>query len=202
MQKKDDKNRLFFHDVINHIHGMLLFLNYRAEDKKGASVNDCEKLIGELKLLQSLVQDHFGLSHKNLPPNHPYADVSFVQKGVKSMISIYLPGRFCKIDFKGSYKGEIHYIIFCRIIGNIIKNIAEAKGDKAEFLFSFQKDGLHLTTQNKINGKKKHEGLKEGAGLLSVKNLCQKEGGEFHFFKEGDTWINKVFLPWYPNSEK
>ena len=197
MRKKDNRDHLFFHDLINHIHGMLLFLNYRMEDKKGFGISDCQKLVKELQVLQSLIQDHFGLTHKNLSSNHSYADISFIKKEVKNIIANFLPGKSCKIDFKGNHRGEIHYIAYCRIIGNIMKNMSESHAYGLEFVFNFKKDGLYLTTKNKIHFGKGKEDIKEGRGLLSVQNLCKEEGGEFLFLREGGFWINKVFLPWH-----
>ena len=191
MLKQGNKDHLFFHDLINHIHGMLLFVNCRMENNKGLVFSDCEKLIKELEMSESLIQNHF--NHKK-PPIH--ADISLIKKKLKSVITSFLPEKSCKINFKEDAHGVIHYITFYRIISNIVKNMAESQAENFEFDFITRQDGLHFITKNKINLKKNKDN-KESLGLVSIKSLCREEGGEFKFFTKKDMWINEVFLPWY-----
>ena len=62
----DLKDRLFFHDVVNQTHGLLLFLMHKEVNKEGLEFEEVQMIEKEIRTLQSLLQDHYNFKHKNL----------------------------------------------------------------------------------------------------------------------------------------
>ena len=61
-----DKERMFFHDLINQTHALTLFYNVKLSLGKGLTHEELNSLSSENKIIQSMVKDHFNLGHKNL----------------------------------------------------------------------------------------------------------------------------------------
>ncbi|MCY4523202.1 MAG: hypothetical protein OXB84_00545 [Halobacteriovoraceae bacterium] len=192
--RENDRDRLFFHDLINHIHGMLLYLDYQTENRRGLDVSQCRKITKELQILQTLIQDHFGYSHKNLPEDSLYKDISTVEKELEGLIKNFLPGKSYDFQVKGEVAGKINCSVFYRVMGNIVKNIAEAQGRNVLFQLETKRDGIYFLVKNRT--KSNNKTVKQKSGLLSIGKLCESAGGSFDFFRENDFWVNRVFLPW------
>ncbi len=56
---EDQKNRMFFHDIINHTHGILLFLEQKKDYSKQIDEKEISLLLHEVKLMQTLISEHF-----------------------------------------------------------------------------------------------------------------------------------------------
>jgi len=215
------KDRYFFHDLINHTHSLNLFLSIKKEN--GLIPGECETVCNEVKVMQSLIKDHFSLGHKNLDDVYDYVSFDVAKNGLFNMVENYLPeGQVkCHFVFKGllddmnffKYRSfcKVHYPSFYRIMNNLIKNISEQNSTEAEFVFDYQDNGLSVVVKNRIltlkdNRKELAGNLKKiilskdedniaGIGLESVQTICEQLGGEFNFQIEGDFWISELFLP-------
>lgn len=217
MRKKD---QLFFHDLINQIHGMGLFLNHKIHRNEGLKTKECRSFLEELTILQALVEDHFNDQHKDLNlSRREHIELAEAKKGIFSIVKNFLGDKIpYHLTFKGDSKGPISMTAFYRILNNVVKNIAECeKCGEAEFVFDYRRDGLYLTVKNKASPEsvegsareeaktraKKYQGPDHGPdhgpdlglGLESITVLCQSLGGSFRFSREGDYWANEVFLP-------
>jgi hypothetical protein len=157
-----DKERYFFHDIINHTHGLGLFLESKMADQKGLSPLDTGRIADEIKLFQTLIKDHFGYSHKDLDTSSEYVSFEFAKMGLFNLVENFLSDDEidCHMIFKGdiasdfSYnenkKATVHYPTFHRVMNNLIKNISEEKSKLIEFTFDYAQDGLHIMVKNKI----------------------------------------------------
>ncbi|MBT3585062.1 MAG: GHKL domain-containing protein [Halobacteriovoraceae bacterium] len=223
--EENPKERFFFHDLINHTHGVNLFLGHRIHSKESLGIEDCENLLKEVKLIQSLIKDHFGYGHKNLLGTYENVHFEVAKEGLVNLVQTYLPDHLVQTHFTFIGKiGEkaaaeekmscmVHYPVFYRIFNNLIKNVSEQNSDEVELLFDYQEEGLFCTVKNKILHLKDQSNLAEnlskiilesypkefyedgGVGLESIGALCESKGGHFHFALEGDFWVNKLFLP-------
>jgi hypothetical protein len=157
-----NKERYFFHDIINQTHGINLFLSSKISEQKGISHVDTGRIHSEVKLLQSLIKDHFGYGHKDLDESYEYVNFDFAKMGLYNLIENFLGDDdiVCHFVFKGDIASNIsledrnravvHYPTFYRVLNNIIKNISEENSKLIEFTFSYESDGLHVTIKNKI----------------------------------------------------
>lgn len=211
----DKRERLFFHDIINQTHGLILFLNQRQSTKQVIEVDEIEMLEKEVRTLQSLIKDHFQFKHKNLPLSYDWVPFSIGEMAVRSLIETYFPKNSLKAiissDFKGNEEAIIYFPVFYRIMNNLIKNMAEALILEVHIEFKGTIDGLTIETKNqcmstqgfKILSDKLpqlilEESPKEkslGLGLESIHYLALECGGTFDFEIVNNYWINRIFLP-------
>lgn len=191
-------DRLFFHDLVNQTHGMILFLS----NKSSLDASEINLLKSEIKLLQTLVQRHFNFNHKNLE-QHDLAENQSqkIESTLAKMIAIYYSEpaqQLSKIIYKGEISGILDFVSVYRILNNIVKNMAEANVVEAQFLLEFNDSGLNITTQNQIADQNSLDHDK-GLGLKSMASIAQEAGGFFQYEIHNNTWVNQVFLP-YKNS--
>lgn len=197
--------RLFFHDLINHTHGIMLSI----EAKKNPTV-ELMQIKDEIQKLQLLVSDHYKYHHKDLKGLKLFFKVSELEIEAKKVFENYMPSPDWKLHWHSDivFDGQISAAQFIRIVTNIAKNMAESKSMEAEVYFHAGIDKLQIKTKNRIS-KEYHSGPSEiwkhhaltdqmrdlGSGLKSVHKQCLALKGQFHFSVEGEFWINKVTLP-------
>ncbi len=223
---KSKKDRLFYHDVINQTHGINLFLGNKRVEGKGLMHEEVMVISKEIHILQSLIKDHFDLQHKNLTNKFSsLASFQEFKESLEALVSTYLGEH--QVKYTINYAGDlvntldgpdicrVHFSSFFRIITNLVKNIAENNSEFASFLFDYDKDGLKILVQNRINQDKSKEEyylqklrnvimfpernenskIVSGVGLESISYLCDQLGGSVTFAVENDMWITEVFLP-------
>lgn len=216
-----NRERYFFHDVINHTHGINLMLRTRVMKREGLSYEDTLSLVTEVSALQSMVHDHYGLTHKNLKEAWEFKHFSFIKNMCFGLVENFLPSE--KVDsffiFKGMvaegvpYDPEISFVSFHRIFTNLIKNSSEANARRVEISFEGKRDHLLLTVKNDvyknrtsgyelgnslaqiISEDSTREDLK-GVGLEAIESICQDLGGEFRFYIDHGTWTSEVKIPY------
>jgi len=203
--------KLFFHDLINHTHGLLLSLESRRDQ---ATDKEAREQFGhfahEIEKLQLLVQDHYKYHHKNLKGLKPYLKVSELEAEAHRIFENYLPAPDWNIHWHGdvSFDGELPAATFVRIITNLAKNMAESHAMEGEIHLSTNPDQLVIKTRNRISKEYrpdpsapwKHHALNDqfrelGSGLKSIHRQCQSLKGQFLFVVEGEYWVNKLTIP-------
>lgn len=209
------RERLFFHDIINQTHGLILFLGQKRSTKKKIEISEIEDLEKEVRTLQSLIKDHFHFKHKNLPNAMDIVPFSVAQVALMNLIETYLDKKSVQVFIhqKGYLAPEqsinvkenalVNFPIFYRIMNNLIKNMAEAKSQEVHFVFDFDQKGFHIETRNSINSKlqaerivdEKSQDKNEGLGLESIHFLSNASGGHFEFEIEKNFWVNRITLP-------
>lgn len=196
--EKTKRERLFFHDLINQTHGLILFLNQRQNQQTGIDAVEIPMLEQEVRTLQSLIKDHFLFQHKNIHSDYEVVPFSVAESALMVLIQTYLTSSEVKtfIRLKGEKRESavVYFPIFYRIMNNLIKNMAEAHAEEAHFSFEFTSSGLVIETQNSI-GEKVDQKSRNGAGLESIEFLALEIGGSAHFEKSADTWTNRIYLP-------
>jgi hypothetical protein len=193
----EKRERLFFHDIINLTHGLILFFNQRQNSKKGIEPSEIQMLEAEVRALQSLIKDHYHYKHKNLTNDDDWISFEVSEIAMKSLIQNYLPTANVQILKSGTPSGGpvIYFPIFYRTMNNLIKNMAEAGAREVHIHFNFEENGFSIQTKNQIPERKIQ--VIDGIGLESIRLLLEDCGGQFEFESTKDWWINRLFLP-YP----
>ena len=194
-KKKDGKkNELFFHDLINQTHGILLFL----DTKSNLGPLEIETLKNEIKTLQAIAQKHYDLPHKNL---NNFSDtknpISRIKKALDKLFDIYFPEtrNSFELNITGEALGEIDFIPLYRILNNLVKNMSEAKIANAQFIIDFNELGLSLSTSNIIVEENALQ-TEQGLGLLSITSVVNELGGSFQYEIHGQKWLNHLYIPY------
>ncbi|RPJ74966.1 MAG: GHKL domain-containing protein, partial [Alphaproteobacteria bacterium] len=212
---------LFFHDVINQTHGLLLFLNQRQSQKQDIKVSEIALLESEVRTLQSLIKDHFNFKHKNLASTYDWVPFSIAELSLIGLIQTYLPNNKVQtfIHLDGSIGHDksvderenafIYFPVFYRIMNNLIKNMAEANSSEVHFYFNYGLENFSIETRNKINGSENLKNISDklaqiilddkptrsGLGLESIYHLAAENGGTFDFEIANDMWVSRISLP-------
>ncbi len=223
-EEVEKKEQLFFHDLINQTHGLILFLTHRKKSRQKISIEEIELLEHEIRTLQSIIKDHFNLKHKNLASSYDFVTFSAAETILHNLINMYFPkesvqtfiylkGEISEVNSLNNRKKiEIYYPSFYRIMNNLIKNMAEAKTSEVIFIFTYTNNELEIETRNKINSKSNIQNIADnlsriildevasqgknlGLGLESIHFQAESCGGRFEFEICNDVWINRIFLP-------
>lgn len=218
--EEDKKNKMFFHDIINHTHGVLLFLSYKLSKESVVTKSDLELIQNEVKLMQVLIQNHFKYDHKNLENKEEYLGFDQFEKSIHLLFKIYfdvdvkisleLRGKIAIYESdKSRSESLIHFPTLYRILTNLIKNMSEASAKEVYFLFDYQDNELKIETRNDFGVKispdqmadylaqniLKQNKKSEGIGLDSISDLAVMSGGKFSFDVESGQWINHITVP-------
>lgn len=159
---EEKRERFFFHDLINHTHGLNLFLNQKISQRSLVSIDELHMLKKEIITLQSLITDHFDYRHKNLNQVLDIVPFDVAKAAVLNLTRNFLPSNRVKtvIVFDGLISDEqeksqylkckVHYPSFYRIMNNLIKNISEARPREVELYFNYSNEGLFIEAKNSI----------------------------------------------------
>lgn len=208
----DLKERLFFHDIINLTHGLILYLHQKESTKESIAPDEVKMISNEIKTLQSLISDHYNFKHKNLVQTFDWVPFSYAKLAFNNLAQTYLNDKSVTTSFDiTGVKGDeslIYYPSFYRILNNLIKNISESNSTHVFFEFIITEAGLQMTSKNemKVSNEKEipehlarvilNEKAKiEGLGLESIHHMAEENGGNFSFEIVDRMWINKLFLP-------
>ena len=194
---REKRERLFFHDIINQTHGLILFLSQRKSANKTISVLEIELLEKEIRTLQRLIKDHYQFGHKNLSQKDDWVPFKTAISSFESLIHNYFSKKDVKIfitnELINDEAGVVHFSTFYRIMNNLIKNMAEARGIEIKIHFRIAQNGLEINTENKIVDQSTQSS--SGLGLESIRHLANECGGKFIYETSNGLWLNHVFLP-------
>ncbi|MBY0412964.1 MAG: hypothetical protein K2Q18_02305 [Bdellovibrionales bacterium] len=205
------KDRLFFHDLINQTHGLLLFFENKELRKTEMSASEMQMVKKEIKTLQSLVRDHYNYKHKNLHQTYEWIPFNHASMAFESLSQTYFQDTSVSVSFNvegvNAEESLIYYPTYYRILNNLIKNISESKAREVKFSFTLNEKGFFLETKNfmeKVPSYSENlaniileEKVKpvKSLGLDSIHHLAEESGGHFSFEIFDNTWINRLFLP-------
>lgn len=193
--------RLFFHDIINLTHGLLLFLSNKKSGKRGIESHEIPALEKEIKTLQMMLKDHYQMKHKNLDENSEYISLKDALPAVKGLMETYLGQK--QIPYTLNIRNEdepllVSLTAFYRILNNLIKNMSEAGATHAQIDLIVEKKVLLIETKNTISKTIKSDQNArslEGLGLESIRLLALESGGHFGHEIVNQLWCNHVALP-------
>lgn len=205
-----EKDRFFFHDLINHTHGLLLYLTQKELSKESMDQSEIRELSNEIKMMQSLIKNHFELNHKNLNNQDELIDQDQLVKMITFFAKVYLLGR--EVDLNITTTDKILFFKKAetiRVLLNVIKNISESKSKIIQMKINFCKNGLDFKTKNILGINEcvdisdymeqviLNESIQknEGLGINSIDSLISQLEGEFNFTVTDGFWINEIFIP-------
>ena len=203
------KEAMFFHDLVNLTHGLILFLDQRKQSKRNIDINEIEILEQEVRSLQSLVKDHYQFSHKNLESTYEWVSFAVAEQCLSHLLKTYFSDETIKtyIQLKGALSYEcsieeresvlIYYPTFYRIMNNLIKNMAEAHCSQITFIFDYQQSGLIIETSNDFLAENSSRTIDSstGVGIGSIASIVNENGGNFTTKSSENIWINHIFPP-------
>lgn len=195
--KKTEKEneKYLLHDLLNHTHGISLFLENR--QNKGLSAKETSNISRELGSLQDILENHF-LGGSNSEKN--VLKLSEVLGQVKSLCEEFLSGIKFDVKTNGDFvEGQISFNEFLRSLGNVLKNVAESNSSYCEILIENQDNGISIIVKNTFSRNIKKLG--SGIGLKSTQELLEKVGGLFCFYTHENLWVSRIYLP-YLNHRK
>jgi frataxin-like iron-binding protein CyaY len=204
--KQSIDDRLFYHDVLNHTHGLLLFLSH----KKELNSEDTTLLKSEIVTLQKHIQNHFQIDHKNNQNGGEFLTYRDFQMTLSVFVESFLKSKNYNVHM--TFSGDVEEILnqghqlktttFHRILGNVIKNIAEnSDSGDVHFYFDIHPDELKIYSQNTIADKIIQLNHKP-QGISSIEFLCSEIGGNYQFKEENGRWVNTLCLPLFIHAEE
>ena len=200
IKKKTSDERLFYHDVTNHLHGLSLFLESKEQKSSGLTSSELSQVKEEIVLLQALFKEHSSFNHRHLEIAQTHVREEDLTRRIDHLLMLYLPADSFLVttSLKGSLNGEVQVPwslnVFSRIITNLVKNIAENSGREVLIEIELTSHSLTFLTRNLVleQNKQVH---RASLGLKSTAQLCHECGGEFSYEKRDGSWFNQVILP-------
>lgn len=193
--------RLFFHDIINLTHGLLLFLSNKKVANRGITSHEIAALEQEIKTLQLMLKDHYQMKHKNLNEDSDWLSLKDIKPAVSGLLETYLGQKQIPYSLNLQLETEnklVYLPAFYRIMNNLIKNMSEAETTHAQIDLLYEKGSLLIETKNKVvknhNADKNARSL-EGLGLESIRLLALENGGSFSHESVNQLWCNHIVLP-------
>jgi hypothetical protein len=217
------KDQYFFHDCINHLVGIKLFLSTRSEVKN----QDMNLLLREVDLFESLIGDHFKLSHRNLAFRHKFINCQKLPELFEMVMeSFLLPRRVgfelvVEPNFQWS-EAQLPMAPIQRIASNLIKNAVDHGGEKVIVHLAKMNDASDVmlikvitqlraplsfskTIESELSKRILESGAgrstvmldqsTHGIGLDSVTTLLEELGGEMSLEITNKEWINNLKIP-------
>ncbi len=202
-RKKPSKKQTFLHDLVNHTHGLLLFLNQKKRLGK-MELTEIEQLIKELKLMQNFIRIEGEFFHKDVSEFDLEVGIEEILKISKSLVSVYfaegvveLKTNIGQLKLNTTDNFRFNSVLYYRVFTNIIKNISEANPTSVEIIFLFNEEGvLSIETKNDFQYKVDEKGqVRIPVGLFSIKSLLDKVGGSFESNSTTFIWTNSILIP-------
>lgn len=203
--EEDQVERLFFHDIINHTHGLLLFFSQKEALDRGLTAQELALVRQELEALQAIIKQQSPRGHRGLHSAKEWISFAEFQPIMLHLVRTYLPATKFKFSLEIQAPlmdsvEQLHLATFYRIIHNIVKNIAENGAGEVRFSFGAVEGQLQLLTSNRCRPKTEEiaRTTNEASpqGIASIAHLCALFGGSYaHTMADHDTWINHVCLP-------
>ncbi len=184
--KSPHLQRLFYHDMVNQIHGLSLFLNQKLVAQQSLSAEEVNAVLSEVKLMQAMLQEHFKLGHRQNIADHQ-VPFTVLQDNLVRLIHTYLPRHIfqTKIEFAGGLAADSAAFMgdkimlpptsFFRIITNLAKNMAEHNSDRAQFRFAFNEEGLVILAQNHLKSLWEAEDVAQELGEIILQETANSD---------------------------
>lgn len=193
--------RLFFHDLINLTHGLLLFLSNKKASGRNVEVHEIAAIEQEIKTLQLMLKDHYRMKHKNLNEESDWLSLKDIRPALTGLLETYLGQKQIPYSLTMAPDSEskmVYLPAFYRIMNNLIKNMSEAETTHAQIDLLLDNGSLLIETKNKVSKDKvadKGARSLEGLGLESIRLLALENGGSFSHESVNQLWCNHIVLP-------
>jgi hypothetical protein len=203
-------DQFFFHDIINQTHGILLYLNQKEVVGDSLSPLEIKSLSKEIKNLQTLLCDHYKMTHKNIQSKKATLNSEAVKECLNNLVTIYLKNKKVTMKVEIKQKQTSFYQSYIqRIFTNLIKNMNEIESQNFHIELIIDDTGLYLTSSNELPGIEaknipeymerlilnESPAQRESIGLDSVYSLSLELNGTFNFSIHQGKWINELFIP-------
>jgi len=209
-----EREKFFFHDLINHTHALSLWVANKISQQEKLESTELAPLYQEIKNLQTLIQDHYQLHHKDLNPKK-YISVAQLQAELQALLKNFLGEKAQRVQLKlvesqVAQDYEVYFPLWMRLLTNMVKNLSEHKACEILFEFVLKNEGLLLLTSNRVEKlssddddfeekmQSRMREIKDGEGALgleSIQYLTEISGGTFKFEFESGHWKLEIFVP-------
>ena len=209
-----DREKYFFHDLINHSHSLSLWIEHKIFAMKTIDASELNVLHQEIKNMEALIVDHYQFSHKDLIPKK-IVSIAMLQIELQSLLKNFLGEKaddvtlvFLSADI--AHQHHVNFPLWMRLLTNMVKNLNEHHACQIYFEFSISDNGLNLYSYNHLEKidindfdfEKKLEvcisEINEGKtslGVESIQYLVEGAGGQFNFDFDNGRWSLKLFVP-------
>lgn len=202
LSDKEKSEKYFFHDLINHTHGLLLYLTEKETTGKGLSPEEVTFLCKDLQSLQALIRAYKNQEHKNLHSTDKIHFGAFTEQ-LQNLINLYLSSSHFQVtvEVDTALNDKIFsHASLSRIVHNLIKNISENGKGNVLLKFKLDNNQLSIYTSNGLKellseGKGRVIGVSEAKGLKSIEHLCLHNNGKYIHKIVDQEWINTLILP-------
>jgi hypothetical protein len=196
IQKINVKEKYLVHDLLNHAHGLSLFLENR--QVRGLSPSETKNISLEMESLKEILQTHFW---GNKLGDKTIIELSKIPDHMETLCKQFLNGVKFEIKTNGAFKtDQIFFNEFLRGMGNVLKNVSESKAGYCEILIENQGNGVSIIVKN--NFSKNLDKKDSGLGLKSTQEILEHVGGIFCFYSQDDLWVSRIFIPFINQQKK
>ncbi|EPZ50673.1 hypothetical protein M902_3121 [Bacteriovorax sp. BAL6_X] len=190
--KENNEALHFLHDLLNHTHGLKLYLESRngQMDQSGLEV-----IYNEIAALENQISKQFN----RLKDNGPYRFTDLIET-CKMQFEIYQLNVDLVVEVSQCELAPIEFScdeqIFERLIKNISKNIylwSRPEG-KINCHISEVGEKIQITLSNEIDQHSDLNKASNGIGLLSMKRLASENGIVFQSYLAEKKWFTKILI--------
>ncbi|MFG1482652.1 hypothetical protein ABMA79_11590 [Halobacteriovorax sp. HFRX-2_2] len=190
--KESNEALHFLHDLLNHTHGLKLYLESRDGQMDQAGL---EVIYNEVAALENQITSQFN----RLKENGPYRFADLIQT-CQTQFEIYQLSVDLVIEASGRELAPIVFScdkqIFERLIKNISKNIylwSRPEG-KIHCHISDIGEKIQIILSNEIDQHADLDKASNGIGLLSMKRVASENGIVFQSYLAEKKWCTKILI--------
>ncbi|MGI4992740.1 hypothetical protein ACRXCV_08930 [Halobacteriovorax sp. GFR7] len=190
--KENNEALHFLHDLLNHTHGLKLYLESRngQMDQSGLEV-----IYNEIAALENQISSQF----YRLKDNGPYRLADLVET-CQMQFEIYQLNVDLVVEVSQCELAPIEFScdeqIFERLIKNISKNIYlwSRREGKIDCHISEAGEKIQIILTNEIDQHADLDKTSNGIGLLSMKRIASENGIVFQSYLVDEKWFTKILI--------
>ncbi|AYF44651.1 MULTISPECIES: hypothetical protein [unclassified Halobacteriovorax] len=192
MSKKIPENEAihFLHDLLNHTHGLKLFLEARENDVEGMGKESLALIYQEIQALENQIASQFD----KLTAKAKTLTVEQLTTYISEQFKLYNLEFSIKLDKDLSDSTlDLDIALFERMIKNIVKNIFlwSNKKDLKVFITSID-ESIELIFENTISQDFSEQDPSNSVGLHSLASLAKKQDISFKSWAKNHKWYTSI----------
>lgn len=184
----------FLHDLLNHTHGLKLFLESREESVSGVGKESLELIYNEIQALENQIASQFDkITDKKKSYSLDDLIIFVGQQFDLYQLAYSIHFDNTKVDSSTLETIPLSFNLFERMIKNIVKNIyLWSSGDEVQLIITFNDGELFFQFENKISHEPNQNSPSHGVGLHSLKELASKQMVKYKNWIENEKWMSLI----------